>query len=60
MNRLTKVYKNGMVTLDATPYGVAQAVLDCEIRNCKPVREAVKRLAEYEEAEGKDLKEANA
>lgn len=56
MNRLTKSYPNGFVTLDASQFPpIDQAVLDSEIRNSEPIRAAVERLAEYEDAEKKGL-----
>lgn len=36
MSRLTKVYGNGTVTLDAAAYGIDQNTLDTEIRNSEP------------------------
>lgn len=51
MGRLTKRYPNGNITLEAAQFGIDQDVLDSEIRNSKPIKTAVKRLAEYEDAE---------
>ncbi|NDO18792.1 hypothetical protein FMM68_03875 [Lachnospiraceae bacterium MD329] len=52
MNRLTKQYGNGNWTLDASKFPpIDQTVLDSEIRNSEPIRAAVERLAEYEDAE---------
>ena len=54
MNRLTKAYPNGFVTLDASKFPpIDQTVLDSEIRNSEPIRIAVERLAKYEDAEEK-------
>lgn len=56
MTRLTKAYPNGFVTLDASQFPpIDQTVLDSEIRNSEPIRAAVERLAEYEDAEEKGL-----
>lgn len=56
MNRLTKQYGNGNWTLDASKFPpIDQTVLDSEIRNSEPIRAAVERLAEYEDAEEKGL-----
>lgn len=50
MERLTKIYDNGFVTLDATQFApVSQDTLDGNIRAFKPFAAAVKRLAEYED-----------
>ncbi len=56
MERLTKRYPNGRVTLDAAqfpPY--TQETIDCEIRAFEPTCKAVERLAEYEDSEEKGL-----
>lgn len=56
MDRYTKQYGNGNWTLDASKFPpIDQAALDSEIRNSEPIKEAVKRLAEYEDAEEKGL-----
>lgn len=56
MDRYTKQYSNGNWTLDASQFPpIDQTVLDSEIRNSEPVRAAVERLAEYEDAEEKGL-----
>jgi len=49
MDRLTKVYKNGMVTLDAKNFDVSQEAIDSEIRNCEAIRTAIERLKIYED-----------
>lgn len=49
MDRLTKRYPNGNVTIDAAQFGIDQNTLDSEIRNSKPIKAAVERLAELEE-----------
>lgn len=51
MSRLTKRYKNGKVTLDASAFpGELQETLDSDVRTAgKPIRAAVERLAELEE-----------
>lgn len=49
--RLIKTYSNGNITIDAAQFGIDQAVLDTEINNSEPIKAAVKRLAEYEDAE---------
>lgn len=52
MDRYTKQYGNGNWTLDASKFPpIDQTVLDSEIRNSEPIRAAVERLAEYEDAE---------
>ncbi len=56
MERLTKRYPNGRVTLDAAqfpPY--TQETIDCEIRAFEPTCKAVERLAEYEDVEEQGL-----
>lgn len=50
MDRITKQYGNGNWTLDASKFPpIDQNVLDSEIRNSKPIRAAVERLAELED-----------
>ena len=51
MNRLTKRYKSGIVTLDADAFMETQETVDREIQNFYPAKKAVERLAEYEDAE---------
>lgn len=52
MSRLTKVYPNGNVTLDASQFPpMSQETIDGEIRNSIAFSEAVKRLAKYEDKE---------
>lgn len=55
MTRLTKRYPNGNITLDAEQFDIDQTVLDTEINNSEPIAAAVKRLAEFEDAEEKGL-----
>ena len=55
MNRLTKRYKSGIVTLDADAFMETQEAIDREIQNCYPAKKAVERLAEYEDAEENGL-----
>lgn len=55
MNRLTKRYSNGIVTLDADVFMETQETIDHEIQNCYPAKKAVERLAEYEDAEESGL-----
>ncbi len=55
MNRLTKVCKNGFVTLDATAYGIDQTAIDTVIRNSEPVKVAVEKLYQYEQEEMKQI-----
>lgn len=55
MKRLTKRYPNGTVTLDGEQFTVKQEVIDTNIINSEPIKAAVERLAEYEDAEGKGL-----
>ncbi|MBP3360417.1 MAG: hypothetical protein J6N52_06160 [Clostridia bacterium] len=49
MDRLTMVYKNGMVTLDAKNFDVSQEAIDSEIRNCEAIRTAIEKLKTYED-----------
>ncbi len=54
--RLTKIYDNGFVTLDAAMFPpVAQETIDRNISAFEPFAVAVERLAEYEDAEEKGL-----
>lgn len=54
MDRLTKQYSNGNITLDASQFPpIAQEVIDSEIRNSQPIKAAIKRLAEYEDRDTK-------
>ena len=47
MNRLTKRYSNGMVTLDALQFPpITQEAIDREVFNSEPIRAAVECLAE--------------
>ena len=55
MNRLTKRYNNGIATLDADAFMETQETIDREIQNCYPIKTAVERLAEYEDAEENGL-----
>ena len=55
MNRLTKRYSNGIVTLDADVFMETQEAIDREVQNCYPAKTAVERLAEYEDAEENGL-----
>lgn len=56
MDRYTKQYGNGNWTLDTSKFPpIDQNALDSEIRNSEPIRAAVERLAEYEDAEEKGL-----
>ena len=55
MERLTKKYENGNVTLDAAAFMETQETIDREIQNCYPAKKAVERLAEYEDAEESGL-----
>lgn len=55
MNRLTKRYLNGNVTLDPAGFIETQETIDREIRNFAPAKKAVERLAEYEDAEEQGL-----
>lgn len=54
MERLTKKYENGNVTLDAAVFMETQETIDREIQNCYPAKKAVERLAEYEDAEERE------
>lgn len=47
--RLTKVYPDGTVTLDASQFTVRQEVIDSNIRNSEPIKAAVERLKELED-----------
>lgn len=49
MESITKVYKSGMVTLDANKFNVSQEVIDSEIRNCEPIRKAIENLKWFED-----------
>lgn len=50
MNRLTKMYPNGKITLEAAFFPpINQNTLDSEIRNSIPFKVAVKKLKEYED-----------
>lgn len=50
MNRLTKRYGNGKVTLDAEQFPpVSQEAIDRDVFNSEPIQTAIERLAEYEE-----------
>ena len=51
MERLTKKYENGNVTLDAAAFMGTQETIDREIQSCYPAKKAVERLEEYEDAE---------
>lgn len=55
MNRLTKRYSNGVVTLDADAFMETQETIDREIQNCYPAKKAIERLAEYEDVEENSL-----
>ncbi len=56
MERLTKRYPNGRVTLDAAQFApVTQETIDQEIRAFEPFYKAVERLAEYEDVEEQGL-----
>lgn len=50
MDRLTKVYKNGMITLDAQKFDVSQEAIDSVIRNCEAIRTAIEKLKTYEDS----------
>lgn len=53
---LTKKYNNGFVTLDTAQFApVSQETMDVNIRAFEPFAAAVKRLAEYEDAEKQGL-----
>ena len=45
MNRLTKRYKSGIVTLDADAFMETQETIDREIQNFYPAKNAIERLA---------------
>ncbi len=50
MSRLTKIYKNGKVTIDAEQFPpITQEAIDREVFNSEPIRAAVERLAELED-----------
>ena len=50
MSRLTKVYKNGKVTIDAEQFPpISQEAIDREVFNSEPIRAAVECLAELED-----------
>ena len=54
MSRLTKVYKNGKVTIDAEQFPpITQEAIDREVFNSEPIRAAIERLAEYEDRDAK-------
>ena len=55
MNRLTKRYSNGIVTLDADVFMETQEAIDREVQNCYPAKKAIEHLAEYEDAEESGL-----
>ena len=58
MNRLTKIYPGGAVTLDAAAFpDRTQETLNREISAFPPFRKVVQRLAEYE-ASGLEPEEA--
>ena len=47
MSRLTKIYKNGKVTIDAEQFPpITQEAIDREVFNSEPIRAAVECLAE--------------
>ena len=48
MQKLTKKYANGKVTIDAAMFGVEQTTLDIEIFNNEAITAAVAKLHEYE------------
>ena len=49
MNKnITKMYKNGMVTLDAKFFNVYQETIDSYIHNCYVLQTAMERLYAYE------------
>ena len=52
MERITKKYKNGKITIDAAGFGIEQSALDCEIFNNEAITAAVMKLWEYEEQKG--------
>ena len=45
---ITKMYKNGMVTLDAEFFNVYQETIDSYIHNCYVLQTAMERLYAYE------------
>lgn len=49
MERLTKRYGNGQVTLDAEQFTYTQETIDSEINSFEPFKAVVEKLAEYEE-----------
>lgn len=50
MNRLTKMYPSGKITLESAFFlPIHQSVIDSEIRNSVPFTVAVERLKEYED-----------
>ena len=52
MSRLTKVYPNGNITLDASQFpSVTQETIDSEINKSIVFSEAVKKLVKYEDKE---------
>lgn len=56
MTKLTKIYDNGIITLDASQFPpIDQNVLDSNINNSEPVKAAVAKLAEFEDAEENGL-----
>ncbi len=48
---ITKMYKNGMVTLDARFFNVYQETIDMEISDCEVMQKALKRLYDFERKE---------
>ena len=60
MSRLTKVYKNGKVTIDAEKFPpITQEAIDREVFNSEPIRTAIERLAEYEDRDAKGCEYCN-
>ncbi|MCH5210417.1 MAG: hypothetical protein J1F01_05570 [Oscillospiraceae bacterium] len=51
MQRLTKKYPNGNITIDTSNFTTHQEVIDSEIQCSEPIKAAVERLYEYENAE---------
>lgn len=50
MSRLTKVYKNNKVTIDAEKFPpISQESIDREVFNSEPIKAAVEKLREYED-----------
>ncbi|MBQ3463424.1 MAG: hypothetical protein IJH36_09975 [Clostridia bacterium] len=48
--RYTKVYPTtGIITIDASQFGVDQETVDTTIRNSEPIKAAVERLKEFED-----------